>query len=310
MRDELFKQLIEKYEGIGEDPVPYLKGLLYAKPVSYWDYIELETLLSIQKPRTEVKDETVFILYHQITELVFKMILHEVTQITASFSVSDEFLIEKVKRLSRYANLLISSFDILGNGLDPEQFRTFRNALIPASGFQSVQFRKIEINCTRLDNLLGRDFAEVASDGGLSIDDYFDQMYWIQAAYHSDSGEKTVTFREFEKKYLGELKELALAVSGNTVEDKLLSIKHPSMTMKETLLEFDLLFNVEWPSVHLNMARRYLCGDGLNQRSTGSSDWVKFLDPQQQQRRFFPTLGREPKLELNKSLKNGNDKQA
>ena len=54
--------LNEKYSALGQDLVSYLDGLLYADTVKYWDYIELDTLLSLQKPRTQFPDEHIFII--------------------------------------------------------------------------------------------------------------------------------------------------------------------------------------------------------------------------------------------------------
>ncbi len=53
---------------MGLEPEAFYKGLLYSKPINYWDYIEVESLLSLQKPRTDYPDEMVFIMYHQVTE--------------------------------------------------------------------------------------------------------------------------------------------------------------------------------------------------------------------------------------------------
>jgi len=70
-----------KYSGLGQDLMSYLDGLLYADVTTYWDYIELDTLLSLQKPKTRFPDEVVFIMYHQITELYFKLSLREFKQL-------------------------------------------------------------------------------------------------------------------------------------------------------------------------------------------------------------------------------------
>ena len=75
----LLDNISEKYRQLGEDPEVYLNGLLHAKPINYWDYIEVETLLSLQKPRTGFKDELIFVMYHQVTELVLKMMRHELS---------------------------------------------------------------------------------------------------------------------------------------------------------------------------------------------------------------------------------------
>ena len=82
MTDENFIERIKsKYQKLGENPDTYLKGLLYSKPLNYWDYIGVDNLLSLQQPRTDFKDEEIFIIYHQVTELVFKMMIHEIKQL-------------------------------------------------------------------------------------------------------------------------------------------------------------------------------------------------------------------------------------
>ncbi len=66
---DLIDQINKKYEALGENPNTYLEGLLQAKPITYWDYIEVDTLFSLQKPRTDFKDEKIFIMYHQVTDV-------------------------------------------------------------------------------------------------------------------------------------------------------------------------------------------------------------------------------------------------
>ena len=69
--------LQQKYEAMGQDMASYLDGLLYADFLTYWDYINLDTLLSLQNPKTPFPDEEIFIIYHQITVLYFKLALNE-----------------------------------------------------------------------------------------------------------------------------------------------------------------------------------------------------------------------------------------
>src|SRR5260221_13682646 len=78
------KKLQEKYAAMGQDLTSYLDGLLYADYLTYWDYIHLDTLLSLQTPKTPFQDERIFIIYHQITELYFKMALNEFEQICSA----------------------------------------------------------------------------------------------------------------------------------------------------------------------------------------------------------------------------------
>lgn len=79
---ERLKKLDEKYEAMGQNLVSYLDGLLYADYLTYWDYIHLDTLLSLQTPKTSIPDEQIFIMYHQVTELHFKLSLHEFNQLS------------------------------------------------------------------------------------------------------------------------------------------------------------------------------------------------------------------------------------
>ena len=73
-RDKIFEDLKTKYDAIGQDVNTHLSGLLHSKPITYWDYIQPEALLNLQVQRTNLPDEMVFIMYHQINELLFKMI--------------------------------------------------------------------------------------------------------------------------------------------------------------------------------------------------------------------------------------------
>src|SRR3954464_12720118 len=142
---EKLDKLQEKYEAMGQDMISYLDGLLYADFLTYWDYIHLDTLLSLQNPKTPFPDEEIFIMYHQITELYFKLALHECKQITENEHLNAEFFTARVKRINRYFEALIQSFEIMVDGMEKEQFLHFRMALLPASGFQSGQYRMIEI---------------------------------------------------------------------------------------------------------------------------------------------------------------------
>ena len=93
--------LQEKYEAMGQDMVSYLDGLLHADFLTYWDYIHLDTLLSLQSPKTPFPDEEIFIMYHQITELYFKLVLHECKQITEQKPLTSDFFIKRIKRINR-----------------------------------------------------------------------------------------------------------------------------------------------------------------------------------------------------------------
>src|SRR5690606_25836343 len=89
-REELLKAIDEKYTAMGQNPDVHLSGLLYAEPITYWDYIQVDALLGLQAQRTVLKDEMVFIMYHQINEILFKMILWEIDQVAHEDAISTE----------------------------------------------------------------------------------------------------------------------------------------------------------------------------------------------------------------------------
>jgi len=288
-KEEIIKNIEKKYADLGENSETYLTGLLHAKPINYWDYVEVDTLLSLQKPRTNFKDEEIFIMYHQVTELVLKLMMHEIKQIVGEVKISEEFLISKVSRLNRYTEMLITSFDVMKDGMDYDDYNQFRNTLAPASGFQSAQFRYIEIYCTRLVNLINEEGKKRISKKP-DIAEYFEHIYWKDAGMNRKTGEKTLTLRAFEEKYLESFIHLAKTVQGRTIEEISASIKKPSEELTSILRRFDYLYNVKWPKVHLNTAKHYLDKKGENKAATGGSEWKKYLHPKFQQRKFFPKL--------------------
>src|SRR5271156_967425 len=105
------EKLEQKYSAMGQDLNSYLDGLLYADYLTYWDYIHLDTLLSLQSPKTPFPDEEIFIIYHQITELYFKLALHECRQITEKHPLTAVFFSLRLKRINSYFEALIQSFE-------------------------------------------------------------------------------------------------------------------------------------------------------------------------------------------------------
>jgi len=288
-QDQIIDAIRDKYKTLGENPDTYLKGLLQAKPINYWDYIQVDTLLSLQRPRTDFADEEIFIMYHQVTELLLKLMLHEIKQIVNSNNITEALLISKVGRMNRYTKMLITSFDVMRDGMDYEAYNTFRATLAPASGFQSAQFRMVEIYCTRISNLIN-EAGKNRLPAEAGIEDYFEHIYWKDAGMNRTTGKKTFTLRQFEEKYLESFITLAKKVKGKTIEEIVMGLPEPSYELQDILREFDRLYNIEWPLVHLNTARHYLDSKGENKAATGGSEWKKYLHPQFQQRKFFPSL--------------------
>ena len=293
--EELIKQIEEKYKGLGQNPETYLKGLLHSKPLNYWDYTQVDALLSLQIPRTDFADEMIFIIYHQVTELMLRLVKHEIEQIVFSDNLETTIFAEKIERCNRYTEILTSSFAVMSRGMNYEDYNKFRLSLAPASGFQSVQFREIEFYTTDIINLVKTEFKEKVT----TIESAFDYLYWLDAGLDRRTGKKSLTLLQFEEKYLKHLIELATKSTKINIAQKFSTINTNDKnysSLKESLRKFDYLFNIKWPLTHLETAETYLIEGGMKRAATGMSDWQKYLHPSYQRRIFFPTVWSEDEL--------------
>ena len=292
----LITKLEDKYEAMGQDLSSYLDGLLYSDYLTYWDYIHLDTLLSLQTPRTAIPDEKIFILYHQVTELYFRMILNELEQAVFTDPIGETTYLKRLKRINRYLDHLIDSFDVMTDGMDPDQFLAFRMALLPASGFQSAQYRKLEILSTDFRNLLNMEKREDLRNED-SIDILYESLYWKAGATELASGKKTLTLKQFEAKYGKEFIELGKSV----VECNLLRKYEANYAGNEEIIEelksLDLKANVDWPLQHLKSATRYLQRDPNAIKASGGTNWQKYLPPRRQRIIFYPELWTTEEME-------------
>lgn len=288
--DQLHK-LEEKYEAMGQDLSSYLDGLLHADYLTYWDYIHLDTLLSLQTPKTQFPDEKIFIIYHQITELYFKLILNEIEQLAFDDEVDADRFLLRVNRINRYLLHLVDSFDVMIDGMDQKQFLDFRMSLLPASGFQSAQIRMFEISCTDLLNLVEESKRpEMKAD---HLDEMYNHLYWKRGATELASGKKTLTLKQFENKYSGEFLQLAQKYKAANIWKKY-EINYKSAGNAEALVaalrKLDQLSNVQWRLAHYKSAVRYLQRDPEVIAATGGTNWQKYLPPRFQRVIFFPEL--------------------
>jgi tryptophan 2,3-dioxygenase len=293
------EQLNEKYAALGQDLLSYLDGLLYADVTTYWDYIELETLLSLQKPKTKIPDEMVFIMYHQITELYFKLALLEFEQIGNKENIDAKFFVERVSRINRYFEALIKSFEIMIQGMDRDQFLKFRLSLLPASGFQSAQYRLIEMYSTDFINLVHKDLRENYT-GQEAISELFEHIYWKEGATEIATGTKTLTLVEFEEKY----KDYFIAYGEKCRKNNLWQVflklsteEQADQKIKDALRQNDVNVNINWPLAHYKSAVRYLQMKSEDIAATGGTNWQKYLPPRFQKRIFYPTLWSQTETE-------------
>jgi tryptophan 2,3-dioxygenase len=289
--EERLALLQEKYEAMGQDMVSYLDGLLHADFLTYWDYIHLDTLLSLQSPKTPFPDEEIFIMYHQITELYFKLALHECEQITKAHPLTSTFFTARLRRINNYFEALTQSFDIMVNGMEKEQFLKFRMSLLPASGFQSGQYRMIEIYATDFINLVAKDKREDLRSA--AVEDQFEYIYWKFGATELSTGKKTLTLKQFEKKYAKAFIELGKANASHNFNALLQQLKyggHATVELENELKQLDINVNVNWPLVHYKSAVRYLNREPEEIKATGGTNWQKYLPPRFQKRIFYPSL--------------------
>jgi tryptophan 2,3-dioxygenase len=295
--EERLTRLQEKYEAMGQDMVSYLDGLLHADFLTYWDYIHLDTLLSLQNPKTPFPDEEIFIIYHQITELYFKLALHECTQITNAPTLTVDFFTARLKRINRYFEALTQSFEIMVDGMEKDQFLKFRMSLLPASGFQSGQYRMIEIYATDFINLVARDKREELKDA--DIVQQFEFLYWKFGATELSTGKKTLTLKQFEKKYAKTFIELGRANITLNFNALQLQFKGSSSlpALEEELKQLDVNVNVNWPLAHYKSAVRYLNREPEEIKATGGTNWQKYLPPRFQKRIFYPSLWSAEEIE-------------
>ncbi len=300
-------QLEEKYSLMGQNLDSYLDGLLLSNYLTYWDYIQVDTLLTLQNPKTDFPDEKIFIMYHQITELYFKLSLHELEQIANNGKniqpnghdqgwkevLDVHFFAERITRINRYFESLTKSFEIMVDGMEKEQFLRYRMALLPASGFQSAQYRKIEICATDFFNLVDKDVRPSLVGKNPSIEEMFQNIYWNKGATELATGKKTLTLNQFEKKYGAEFIALAKEYQHKNMWAKYKSLsehdqKNPKLI--NALKELDVNVNINWPLMHYKSAVRYLQQNTEDIAATGGTNWQKYLPPRFQKRIFYPEI--------------------
>ncbi|MBE0390659.1 MULTISPECIES: tryptophan 2,3-dioxygenase family protein [unclassified Flavobacterium] len=298
-REAILKEIELKYDAINQKTDTHLEGLLWAKPINYWDYIQTDALLSLQTQRTTLPDEMVFIMYHQVNELIFKMILWEMQQICHSDNINTGFFTERIMRVSRYFDMLTTSFSIMEEGMEVEQYMKFRTTLTPASGFQSAQYRLIEFTSTDLINLIDNRFRGKI-DRNTPYENAFEHLYWQAAGKDYTTGKKSFLLEEFERKYKDVfLKHMEQYNSINIWQKfkQLPELDQKNPDLVKAMRHFDHTVNITWVMQHLNVAIKYIDHSGKGDgEATGGSDWKKYMHPKYQRRIFFPELWSEEEL--------------
>jgi tryptophan 2,3-dioxygenase len=121
------------------------------KSLTYTSYLALEEILGAQRPKSDEHDEILFIVVHQVYELWFKQLIHELRYLQAMLEEgNDARAFSTFKRLLTILKLVVQQLDVIET-MTPVQFLTFRELLESSSGFQSGQFRELEAILGRRD---------------------------------------------------------------------------------------------------------------------------------------------------------------
>jgi len=306
----LIEKLREKYKHTDDELANNLEGLLHYQGLHYWDYIQLDALISLQHPKTDFDDETIFIVYHQITELYFKLIMHELE--IFSSPQRKEYLeinnwIKRIGRVINYFDKITDSFNIMlpGEKYNPDQFfdkiefSKFRLALMPASGFQTVSIRKIEMMSTSLHHLLVKERRhELKNETNLHT--LYENLYWkkggrIHGVYdHQNNLKKTRTLENFEKKYDTELLQFAEKYLNRNLwylffqhaEEELEQIREDEK-IRVLLRDYDQKVNKVWKGNHLVSIMKQM---STEEYGTGGTNWREYLPPAKQDISYYPEL--------------------
>jgi tryptophan 2,3-dioxygenase len=253
-------------------------------PLTYADYLDLDTLLSVQKPRSERHDEMLFIVMHQTKELWLKEIIHEVLLAKRLVVSGDlEPAYKALARVSRIQTVMTLSWDVLAT-MTPADYLSFREDLGTSSGFQSHQFRRLEYLLGLKDAAFLRfhtERPEALADltSALESPSLYDEAL-AQLSKHGLKLPDSVLKRDFKETYAPspEVEEAWLAVYRDTRKYWEL------YQLAEKLVDLDDAL-ITWRHKHVLTVERIIG----RRRGTGGTEGVAYL-ASTLERRCFPEL--------------------
>lgn len=252
--------------------------------LTYNGYLKIPELLSLQRPQSGEHDEMHFIVVHQVYELWFRLVLHEVEAARTALLAGDaERPSHHLHRVNEILRLGVQQFDVIET-MRPYDFLKFRDVLKPASGFQSVQFREIEY---------------VAG----ARDERFLRLLEGDAA--AERLRRRLSEPSLWEAFLTCLRQSEVRVEPHeTLKRELLQIERgshgePLRRLSHALLEFDERVAI-WRSRHIQMTERMIGGrpgtgerlfkklseTGYSAMGTGGVDYLETT----LSKRFFPLL--------------------
>jgi tryptophan 2,3-dioxygenase len=262
-------------------------GAVPERPLTYGDYLKVPELLELQKVLSSPAhhDEPLFIIIHQVYELWFKLILHEVD--SAAAHLRDDRVGEATRLLRRVVEvqrLLVSQVRILET-MRPQDFLGFRYRLNPASGFQSVQFRELEFALGLKDPQIHAHLVSTPAEtarlkerlAAPSLGDVFDGLLGRRGFPQDPPPQSAPGGR-------AKPEEWRLAALVRVYED---ADAYPDLlALAEVLVEVDECLAL-WRAHHVQMVERMIG----SRRGTGGSEGVAYLQSTLP-KRAFPDLWR------------------
>jgi tryptophan 2,3-dioxygenase len=241
--------------------------------LSYGSYLKVDELLALQQPlsRPEHHDELLFIIIHQVYELWFKQLLHELDAVAEALDRDELLRVAKYfRRIHTIQRLLEQQVDILET-MTPHEFNAFRDHLNPASGFQSIQFREMEFFCgvrrtETLQHIRMDDAQRARLEARLAQPSLYDRVKALLARRGFATGSST------------ELVESLRVIYTHAEEH------YDLYLLAEELIEFDERFLL-WRGRHVRMVERMIG----HRTGTGGSSGAQYLQSTLAHR-FFPEL--------------------
>lgn len=222
--------------------------------LTYGSYLGLDEILGAQRPRSDEHDELLFIVIHQVYELWFKQLLHELAHLQSRLEAGDTpHAIRTLRRILTILKVAVAQIDVLET-MSPREFASFRDRLDAASGFQSAQFRELEAVLGRRDPAVFRHYPEGSASRAR-----------IEAAMERPS---------LFDSYLAYLGRHGFAIGGD-VEDVLLAVYADDAgpaQIAEHLVDLDEGLQ-EWRYRHVKMVERTIG----TKAGTGGSAGAEYL---------------------------------
>jgi tryptophan 2,3-dioxygenase len=255
--------------------------------LTYGSYLQVGHLTGLQSLRSEPAqhDELLFIIIHQVYELWFKQLLHEIDAVRGRLEEDQPLGAHRLlHRCVEIQRVLIAQITVLET-MTPNDFLTFRDRLMPASGFQSAQFRELEFVLGRKDERHLRVFDEGTPERAAlerrlaeaSVGDGFYALLrrrgFTLPASEAARDDAELAAREADQR-IDELTRIYLEPDAH----------YELYLLAEALVEFDSAFHL-WRLRHVLMVERMIGA----KPGTGGSEGVAYLK-RTLDRKFFPEL--------------------